>query len=306
MKKNYTPVILFVFKRKEHTEKCLCALNKNDEANYHDLYIFADGARNQKEIRDVEKVRTLIRDFKKQNNFRRVIIEESPENKGLAKSIIEGVSKVINQYGKAIIVEDDLITSPDFLTYMENALYFYEKDETVGSISGSTYPVKELSKYPFDVYAIKKGECWGWGTWAEIWNQVDWEVKDFEKYFSNKKLRRNFDSLEYGLDNMLCNQMSGKIDSWAVRWCYFLFKNNLLTIYPRESKALNIGLDGTGTHCNQDFKLDKGFGRGKHVEFIPAEYDKRIARKVAIYERSQLKLLDRIWMKFISLVKLKG
>ena len=305
MKKNYTPVILFVFKREEHTEKCLWALNQNDEAKYHDLYIFADGARNQDEIKEVETVRALVHDFVKHSNFKRVIIEESSKNKGLAKSIIEGVSEIINQYGKAIVVEDDLITAPDFLTYMENALDFYREDKKVGSISGSTYPIKELLEYPFDVYAIKKGEGWGWGTWAEVWNQVDWEVKEFEEYFSNKRLRREFDSLEYGLDNMLCNQMSGKIDSWAVRWCYFLFRNDLLTIYPRESKALNIGLDGSGTHCNQDFKLDKGFGRGKYVEFIPAKYSERLAKKVAIYERSQLNLLDRIWIKFISIVKLK-
>lgn len=292
--KTFAPVILFVFKREEHTRKCLEALNENENVQNHDLYIFADGARNEAEEEDVGKVRRLIREFEGQSRFHSVNILESDRNKGLARSIIGGVTEVINQYGKAIVVEDDLITSKDFLTYMDGALDYYEADEKIGSISGSTYPVKGLRNCQFDVYAIKKGECWGWGTWAEVWNQVDWSVSDFKQYMEDAKMRREFDSLEYGLDKMLCNQMEGKIDSWAVRWCYHLFRRGLLTVYPKESKALNIGLDGSGTHCSQDFNLDRGFGTGTNVHFVPVEYSRSLAKEVARYERDQVGIGTKI------------
>ena len=290
----YAPIIVFVYKRKEHTKKCLDALSQNQNAGSHDLYIFADGARTEAEQKDVQDVRNLIRKYEGSSSFHKVVIKESDVNKGLAKSINEGVSAIISQYGRAIVVEDDLITSKDFLTYMNGALDYYDSDERIGSISGSTYPVKGLENYPFDVYAIKKGECWGWGTWKRVWQNVDWSIMDFQHYKKNRKLRRKFNSLEYGLDNMLVNQMEGKIDSWAVRWCYHLFKNDLMTVYPRTSKALNIGLDGSGTHCHQAFGLEKNFAVSNETIFMHVEYDKKLAKEVAKYESRQTWIGRRI------------
>lgn len=299
----YAPVIVFVFKRPEHTRKCLQALDNNYDAKNHDLFIFADGARNEAEKKGVDDVRYMVRKYSKNSHFNHVTIKENDRNRGLANSIIEGVTQVIREYGCAIVVEDDLVTSRNFLLYMNGALSYYENDGRVGSVSASTYPVKGLEHYPFDVYMIKKGECWGWGTWNKNWEKVDWLVSDFLEYRKDRKQRKAFNALENGLDGMLINQMEGKIDSWAVRWCYYLFKNDLLTVYPKISKALNIGFDGSGTHCNRDYGLKKSFGPSNKTHFIPAEYNAKLAKQVAEYETCQLGILSRLMMFFAGIMK---
>ena len=243
------PVVLFAYKRKDKLQDCLQALDDNFEVGKTELYIFSDGAKNENDIKQVQEVRNYIDVYKKVSNFKKVTVVLQPTNKGLANSIISGVTKVVCEFDKVIVVEDDLIVAKDFLLYMNQALDYYQEYKEYGSISGYTYPLPELKSYDRDVYVTKKGECWGWGTWKDRWMNVDWQVKDFEIYLQDKKKRRDFDKLQHGIDKMLIMQMRGKIDSWAVRWCYHLFVNNLLTVYPKESRTKNIGFDGSGTHC---------------------------------------------------------
>lgn len=285
------PIALFAYKRADKLEKCIKALEKNQGVEETNLYIFADGAKGEQDREQVAEVRNYITRYKGQSKFRTVTIEEKNRNIGLANSIIAGVTSVIEKYGKIIVVEDDLITTPDFIEYMNGALDYYEDKKRYGSISGYTYPLKELENYNRDVYVIKKGECWGWGTWKDRWLNVDWEVKDFKQYRYNPFKRREFKKLEYGLDRMLVNQMCGKIDSWAVRWCYHLFKMGQLTVYPKESKTMNIGFDNSGTHCNNKNEIyQRNIIRQHHsAKYEDLEVDSVLAHAVSIYEKDSLK-----------------
>lgn len=255
------PVALFVYKRLEKMIKCIVALEKNPDIYLTDLYIFSDGAKNEKDKKSVEEVRNYLEKYKTESKCKSVTVEYASCNKGLANSIICGVTKIIEQYQKIIVLEDDIIVASDFLTYMNGALDFYEDDKRYGSVSAYTYPVKELAKYDKDIFVTGKGECWGWGTWKNRWENVDWTVADYENYRKNRRMRFGFDALESGLDEMLYAQQNGYIDSWAVRWCYHLFKNDLWTVYPRISKTKNIGFDGDGTNCKNisDQKFLKEF-----------------------------------------------
>ena len=243
------PVVVFAYNRVEKISRCLEALEKNVLVNKTDLFIFSDGAKNSADNEKIENVRYILQKYKSKSNFQKIEIIKQTQNIGLANSIIQGVSKVISEYGKVIVVEDDIIASRDFLLYMNQALDYYEDMKEYGSVSAYTYPLVELQGYDKDVFVTRKGECWGWGTWFDRWCGVDWEVSDFNYYFHNRKQRKEFDKVEKGLDRMLCEQQKGKIDSWAVRWCYHLFTHNLLTVYPRISKVINIGFDGSGTNC---------------------------------------------------------
>ena len=297
---SYAPVVVFAYKRKDKLELCLSALEKNRDADRTDLYIFVDGAKGSTDEPQVEEVRNFVREYTKKSIFKSVKVIVREKNVGLANSIISGVTEVITEHHKAIIVEDDLITAEDFILYMNDALNYYEPYQEYGSISAYSYPLKELKKYNKDIFVTGKGECWGWGTWQNRWEKVDWEVKSYEEYIHNTKMRKQFENLETGLDDMLIAQMQGEIDSWAVRWCYHLFRSQLLTVYPRVSRVINIGMDGSGTHCSSIAQINSDINHTvAHCKFERMPINKKMEKKSAKFIVGPLykRLLRRIWYK---------
>lgn len=243
------PVLVFVYNRLEHTRNLLEKLNACKEIELHDLFIFSDGAKNQTAEDDVKAVRLYLHEFSERSGFRSVKIQEEEKNKGLANSIIDGVSNVINQFGTAIVLEDDLYVTDDFVVFMQEGLEYYATDKCVGAVSGFSFPIKGKQNYIDKVYKSKTGNSWGWATWKDIWNQADWQVIDYSFFKKDRILRGKFDMQQEGISDMLDKQMSGKVDSWAVRWDYYFFKKGLWTIYPYSSKVVNCGFDGSGVHC---------------------------------------------------------
>jgi hypothetical protein len=250
------PVIIFVYNRPEHTKKTIEALAKNDLANKTEVYIFSDAAKNEKAIEKVNMVREYIDSLGDKDYFKSVHIEKAESNKGLASSVIYGVSKIIERYYKVIVVEDDLVSSKDFLQYMNEALNYYEENEKIWSISGFNIPIEIPKDYKSNIYLSYRGCSWGWATWKDRWGKVDWNVSDYNEFKANKKLRSRFNWGGRDMSNMLDSQMSGKIDSWAIRWCYAQSKLDMLTVYPVVSRIKNIGLDGTGTHSGKTSHYD--------------------------------------------------
>jgi hypothetical protein len=246
------PVILFVYNRLDHVQKTMEALASNTIANESELYIFSDGPKNEKAVEGVLEVRKYISSDFVRNSFANVIIEEARNNMGLANSIIKGVSKVINKYGRVIVIEDDNICSPDYLSFMNDCLDFYEKDERIWSIGGFSFVKNFPSDYEYDVYLIGRSCSYAWATWKDRWLKVDWNLKDYYRKFRFNPIRRLKFNM-YGNDraSMLDAQMHHQIDSWAIRFCYSEFVNNMFTVYPCVSKISNIGHDGSGTHFNK-------------------------------------------------------
>lgn len=242
------PVVVFVYNRPQHTEKTLRALNANTLANQSHLIIYADGLRKESEREKVAAVRKIIRAFAKENQFLSVEVVEHEKNLGLAKSVISGVTQQMEHCGKVIVVEDDLVTSTDFLQYMNDALNYYEQDEKIWSISGYSFPMQETEHAMHDVFMSYRGCSWGWATWQDRWNSVDWNVSDYAAFVFHHGKRRRFNRGGSDLSDMLDLQMRGRIDSWAIRWCYAQSKQEKWTVYPVRSKVENIGCDGSGTH----------------------------------------------------------
>ncbi len=293
------PVALFAYKRLDKLQACLNALEKNTLIGETDLFIFSDGAKGNDDAVQVNEVRDYLRSYA--GGFKKIEITESSVNRGLANSIIAGVTKVINEYGKVIVVEDDLITASDFLMYMNKGLDFYKDFKEYGSISAYTYALSGLDEYERDIYVTRKGECWGWATWNDRWEKVDWNVSDFKEYMRNRKRRKEFDSLQNGIDKMLILQMKGKIDSWAVRWCYHLYKNQLLTVYPKISRVNNIGFDGSGTHCTADDIYKVPLNEEKtECKFERLGINNRLEKETALFERKGL--LDKVMALIRKLV----
>lgn len=268
---NLAPIILFIYNRPWHTKQAVEALQKNELAKDSLLYVFSDGPKSEKDVEKAKEVREYIKTIE---GFKEVFIKESEKNKGLANSIISGVTEVINKHGKAIVLEDDLVISPYFLKYMNKALNFYKNNKKIFSISEfnlNPSVMKFPQNYPNDVYLNYRNCSWGWGTWKDRWVVVDWEVKDFEFFKKSKRMQRRFNRAGKDLSKMLIAQMERKIDSWAIRWCYAHFKADAYCVFPVKSYVDNIGHDGSGVHCGSSSLFRNEINLAKRDVDFPKE-----------------------------------
>jgi len=298
------PVALFVYKRPEHTQKVLESLQKNSMAKETDIFIYCDGPKNKEDREKIDQVTQLFNGVK---GFSSITLRTNPVNKGLAGSIIDGVSERLRYSDKIIVLEDDIVTSKYFLEYMNKALYLYEKKEEVISIHGYVYPgIKNLPESFF----LRGADCWGWGTWRRGWDIFE---PDGEKLL--KQLQESDDLNDFSFNNsypylqMLKDQISGKNNSWAIRWYASAFLKQKLTLYPGRSLVKNIGFDGSGTHCGIDGTLkcdfnDQEFINLKKIECIE---NKDARRKFEQYFNSNNK--RRLFQKlkdFIKVISIKA
>lgn len=248
----FAPIILFTYRRPRHAQQTVEALLMNKEAAASDLIIYSDGPKNEDAVAGVEQTRKYIHSIK---GFSSIQIIERSYNWGLANSIIDGVTSVVNKYGRGIVVEDDLITSPYFLQYMNEALELYEDSQDVISIHGYMYPVKEQLPESF---FIKTADCWGWATWKRGWDLFNSDSKELLYEIECKKRCREFNfNNSYPYTDMLKAQIDGKVDSWAIRWYASALVNDKLTLYPGRSLVFQNGMDGIdGTHCGEDIRFE--------------------------------------------------
>lgn len=244
---NLAPVVIFTFNRLEHTKKTIEALKKNIFASESEVYIYSDGARNTEEGKKVNEVRQYL---KKVDGFKSVSVIEAENNKGLANSVLNGVTEIINRYSNVIVLEDDLVTSKYFLKYMNEGLSLYETRKDIWSLSGYGPNIEIPNEYKDDIYVTKRGSSWGWSTWKDRWNLNDWDIKQYKEFKKDRRKVNLFNECGKDLSHMLEDQIKGRIDSWAVRWVYNQFNYNMWTIYPIKSLVKNIGNDLSGTHTS--------------------------------------------------------
>lgn len=247
------PVVLFVFARPEHTRKTVEALAANDLALETDLIVYSDAERGPMDASKVQAVREYL---KKIDGFRSVTVYEREKNYGLADSIADGVTETVNLYGKVIVVEDDLVTSPCFLRYMNDALRIYQNEEQVMHIAAHMFDI-DPEGLP-EAFFLRQSSCWGWGTWARAWRLFSRNSGDIIARFGDKDIRRfNLDgALDYW-SQLLANH-EGRLRTWAVYWYACIFSQGGLCLHPRSSLVDNIGHDGSGTNCGSDssFRCD--------------------------------------------------
>jgi hypothetical protein len=246
------PLALFVFNRPHHTQQTLLSLANNRGAENYMLTIYSDGARTPMDKKKVNEVREICRDA---CGFASVEMVERENNWGLANNIINGVGQLMEKHGKAIVLEDDLLTSEGFLEYMEEALDFYQH-KPVFSICGYCPPIAIPQTYTYTTYLAMRNGSWGWATWKDRWDRVNWELADFDAFFSSRKNRKAFSAAGNDLPMMLLKQKMNIINSWSIRFCYASYKVMQPTVYPTGSLVRNIGIDGSGTHMKQTSKYE--------------------------------------------------
>ena len=288
---NPAPIVLFVYNRLWHTQQTVEALQNNVLAKQSELYIYSDEANTEKVQKSVNEVRQYI---DKIDGFKSVTIIKRIKNFGLAESIIDGVTTIVNQYGRIIVLEDDMVVSPYFLEYMNEALEQFVDDDRVISVHGYVYPVDiELP----EAFFLPGADCWGWATWRRGWALFNSDGQYLLDELVRRHLIQEFDyNGAYPFLSMLKDQIKGANDSWAIRWHASAFLAGKLTLYPGRSLVHNIGTDSSGTHCGDSDNMDAKLSETKiKLNNIAVEFS-RTGREAFenFFRQSQKKLLNRL------------
>ncbi len=273
------PIVLFVYNRLWHTQQTVESLKKNKFAEESMLCIYSDGPKNES---DVEKVSDVRKYLKSITGFKSITIIDRDANLGLSQSIISGVTEIVNKYDTIIVLEDDLIISPHFLEFMNNALEKYKNDDRVLNIHGYLFPIK--GKIPVNFFLVYGG-CWGWATWKRSWDLFESDGEKLLRQIEKMKLIKRFNlNNKFPFYQMLKDQVAGRNDSWAIRWHATALINNKLTLFPGSSLVDNKGFDGSGSHCEQNdiFFIDLS-DDGIPLIDIPVKENKYLARKFQKY-----------------------
>jgi hypothetical protein len=295
MNEELAPVVMFVYRRLDHTRRTVESLLLNELSSETDLIVYSDGARSLDDDAVVNEVRKYLSGVA---GFKSVLLRNREKNLGLAKNIIQGVSEVVGERGKVIVLEDDMVTSSHFLKFMNDALNEYAEDERVASIHGYVYPV--TSTLP-EIFFLAGADCWGWATWSRGWAIFNPDGTYLLDELKNKKLMRRFDfDGTYPYTQMLKDQVQGRNSSWAIRWYASVFLAGKFTLYPGVSLIHNIGNDESGTHCANTSHHDVAVSsKSLRVGGIDVE-DSSVARKafevffktgrVSVFSRLQRRL----------------
>lgn len=238
------PILLFVYNRPQHVQRSIASLQANALAAESELYIFSDAAKDQTAETAVQEVRSFIRTIK---GFKQVNYIEREENWGLARNIIDGVTRLVNEHERVIVLEDDLIVAPYFLRFMNDALETYADEPKVGHIQAC-----DFTKDPTlpETFLIKWTGSWGWATWKRAWQHFNPNGQELLNQLEQRRLTRRFDfNGTYGFTRMLRRQIAGQNNSWAIRWNASLFLADILSLNVGRSLVQNEGFDGSGTNC---------------------------------------------------------
>lgn len=296
----YAPIIIFAFNRLDSLKHTVDSLLRNNEAKDCDLFVFVDGPRSHKDG-ESEKVQAVREYVQKITGFKSVTWRFAETNKGLAASVISGTTEVMEKYGKAIVVEDDLICMDNFLSFMNQGLDMYEHEKDVFSICGYTNKVRCPKDYTADSYFCARSSSWGWATWSDRWMSVDWQLLNWTEYQKKAKQFNRWGGSDCW--GMLNDWHDGKNKSWAIRFCFAQFLQNKVSLFPVKSLVRNDGFDGNGTNCKKwsrfKYELDaseqKTFEWPSEISIIPRFY------KEAMRYHS---ISVRIWSKLMYIISM--
>ena len=299
---NLAPITLFVYNRLWHTQQTIEALQKNELASESELFIYADGVKNEKLDDQVLEVRSYIKEV---GGFSKVTIIERDKNWGLAANIIDGVTNVVNQYGKIIVMEDDLVTSPYFLKFMNEALEFYKDEKKIWHISGWNYPIENAGLD--NVFLWRLMNCWGWATWANRWEYYEKDVYKTMQEFSKDDIKRfNLDGVEDFFGQVTANYEK-KINTWAIFWYATIFKKNGLCLNPTQTFVENIGNDASGANCGKTDIFTSRLSSLNNIQFLSSIIENKISitNLKKFYKQNKKTIFKRIINKFKKIMKWK-
>ena len=287
------PIALFAFNRPKHTAITIEALLKNTSVRESNLFIYCDAPKSEEDIKKTSEVAQML---DKVTGFKSINIIRRQYNYGLADNIVSGVTEVLSEYKRVIVLEDDMRVSSNFLDFMNKALDYYYNEKQVMHINGWNYPLNS-KKLP-NCFLWRVMNCWGWGTWEDRWRHYIGDTETILKSFNKMDiLRFNL----YGVNNywsQIIRNHTGAINTWAIFWYASIFLNNGLCLSPTETLVENIGLDGSGMHCGRSNKIHLAVDNKIDYNY-PSDIKEN---RLAVYEIAKHLLYNKINIRFRSML----
>jgi len=295
------PIVLFVYNRPWHTRQTVKALIENELASSSKLIVYSDGVRSEQDAPLVREVRDYI---KGAHGFAEIEIIERDKNWGLADNIINGVTNVVNKYGRIIVLEDDLVTSPYFLRFINEALEFYNEEKKVWHISGYSFPFNTNDVH--GAYFYRATSCWGWATWSDRWEKFDHQVHAIQNKFTKNDIYEFNIKNTYDFWSHILKNKEGKMKTWAIFWYVTVFLNSGLCLHPNYTLVQNIGHDGTGTNCGvHSFLAHQDINRNKIINFpkIIEECQTTLEKIMTYNKKNARNIFHRILAKAVRSIR---
>lgn len=295
-----SPIVLFAYNRLDKLINTIEKLKANKLADRSDLFVFSDGSKNDMDFESVNSVRHYLKSI---SGFKTVKIIYRKSNIGLASNVIDGVSEIVDKYGKIIVLEDDILTSEDFLLYMNKALKKYSDDTRVMAVSGYVSPFnnRELP----DCYFMQYFDCWGWATWKDRWEKYQKNPKELVAKTNLKEIRKiNFYGSAPDMWNQVLDNYRGRNNTWAIFFHIMVCKYDGFVLFPKYSLCKNIGLDGTGTNCDssKDFDTETIDHYDNIVFPNNVDSDYTAIKHFVIFNKKRIKFLDKLYFFALRLL----
>ncbi len=298
--KNLAPIVLFVYNRLEHTKRTISALQQNMYAEESELYIYSDGPKNDATKESVEAVRAFLHQV---DGFKQIHIIERDKNWGLAENIIDGVTSIVNRYGKIIVLEDDIVTTKYFLKYMNDSLEVYRDIKKVMVVSGYAY-INDAARLP-ETYFLRLSSSWGWGVWKRSWEGFERNPAKLVQEYDNEESIYQF-NINGTVDfwEQVLQNVRGEKKTWAVFFYEWVFRHNGVCLFPKVSLLSNIGFDGTGENCGLEENLSF-IGKECKIRYFSSkiECNKYAYEKVQEYFSNINIRRESLWGQFKAWVK---
>lgn len=297
---NIAPVGVSTYSRLSHFKRTIDTLKDNYLAEKSELYIFSDAPQkgDEKNVAEVRAYADTVSGFKKVHVIKREQNDRVFNNRG-------GMKKLLEEYGKVIFLEEDIVTSKYFLTFMNEALNKYRDEEKVLSISGYSPPIKIPKSYTQDVFLLKRFNAWGFGTWAHKFDPFSFTIDEREYALKIKEIMPDLEQYGSDIPHMVKKEVNGELDALDVKLMYYQVVNNLYTVYPVKSMTKNIGHDGSGLHCGTTVRFETDLAEKKlNFDKLTREYQDIVDEHRKFRNQTGRYFIDRIYHKIRSILHL--
>ena len=300
-----TAIAIFGYRRPNHLRQVINSLTTQSVPCQSPVYLFLDGPRRNENSEQVEACKEIGLEMKQKLPIR---IVSSDKNQGLYNSITTGVTRILGEYERVIVLEDDIVTSPHFLEYMLEGLNCYAETDRVAAIHAYLPPIKETLP---ETFFLRGADCWGWGTWRDRWSLYRDDAKSMATEIRKAGLSKAF-NLGGRVPNLdlLDACADGRSKSWAIRWHASCFLAERYTLHPGRSLVRNIGLDGSGEHCRPSKPLEAVMSESPiHIAIKAVEENPEIVRAFSRQVAKApfpVRIYRRLWNAILRKVGNKG
>jgi len=269
MASDLAPIGLSTYVRLPHLQQTIEALQKNDLAEQSKLFVFSDAPR----LGDEERVAAVRSYLRTVDGFKKIYIVEREKN-SRTENNRGGKRLLLNRFGKGIFLEEDVVTAPSFLTFMNQALETYRSNNKVFAITGYCPPIEAHRYIHLDAFLLPSCNCWGFAIWKERFDQVRMETPACEvfKTIGNPYSLASYMSIGPDVPYMFLLDAQGKLDAGDIKFSFEMWRKGSYLLVPTVSLTRNIGFDGTGEHCGTEQKYETVMSDGEARNFqLPKE-----------------------------------